>query len=402
MLKDLLFAGMHAALSFIKPRTNAHTRSFVKDTGGFLKGVCHPPDGRMDELKEANIQCVRFDVCRPLDENGQETASYIAFKERARRYRDAGYRVMAVTPFPGHYSPEPFTPSDPAWREIITRDILYLAKDLQGLVAAFQVSNEMQVEHFRFPLTEDMSIEFLAIQLEALYPARGKIKVGFNLQNFTMVSYLRKMRPWVKYCDYIGLDLYLGCFETFFKEITAYDFITRFIWSYTRKPVCVNEFGYIGKGAAKSPEEKKAILQQYEAESEEEARADIRRFIDRLPDQFRHYLLVSVENPSDEELGRRLFSGELKNHLYRELPADMRLTHYAHTSEDQARFMTDVIRRLRRLPFVVGAFVYCYSDAPVCGYCGQADCPVETGWGLIDVNGNRKPSWYAVRDAFRT
>lgn len=402
MLKDLMFAGMHAALSYITPGSNANAKALYQDLGDFCKGVCHPLDERIHELRDANIGWVRFDINgRPLDETGNETPGYRAFKERARLYRDAGYRIMAVTPFPQEYSQLPFSPTSPEYREKIIGDIRYLAADLQELVSVFQIANEMQVEHFRFPLSVEESIDFLGIQLEALSDTKGRIKVGFNLQDFSMVSYLRKMRPYIQYCDYIGLDLYLGCFETMTKDLYWYDFILRFIWHYTKKPVWVAEFGYMGAGVPKTDTQKQAILQSYGADSEAEASANIRNFVRQLPPQFRDHLLHRVEHKTDEELAHKLFHTELRNHLYRELPSDVRLRHYAHTREDQARFITDTIRRFRRLPFVCGAFVYCYSDSPECFICGQSDCPVETGWGLVDVKGQRKPAWYAVRDAFR-
>mgnify|MGYP003317637775 CR=1 FL=1 len=33
-------------------------------------------------------------------------------------------------------------------------------------------------------------------------------------------------------------------------------------------------------------------------------------------------------------------------------------------------------------------FIYCYQDSDKCYVCGQADCPVETKWGLVDAQGN--------------
>lgn len=401
MLKDMLFAGLYAAISFLMPQQDREIRAFLKDTDGFAKGICHPADNRTDELKKANIGWVRFDICRPLDDDGRETEGYLAFKRRARLYRDAGFRIMGVTPCPGSYSSAPFSPESSPYRERILKDIRYLAEDLQGLVSAFQVANEMQVEHFRFPLSEEESVSFLGIQLEALADVKKTIKVGFNLQNFTLFSYLRKMRPFLRYCDYVGLDLYLGCFESLTKELYVYDFVTRFIRGYAGKPVWIAEFGYISTGQPKSEAEKREILRRYGAESEEEARRDIRAFIQRLPERFCDHLMNHIEYNSDEELADKLFGTELKNHLYCELPSGVRLKRYEHSPEDQARFMRDAIRRFRRLPFVCGAFVYCCSDSPRCYICGQEDCPVETAWGLIDNQGRKKPAWYAVKDAFR-
>ena len=100
-------------------------------------------------------------------------------------------------------------------------------------------------------------------------------------------------------------------------------------------------------------------------------------------------------------MANKLFDTELASHLYRELQGGYQLNKYRHTIEDQARFFTDTIARLKKLDFLCGAIVYCYSDSDACYICGQSDCPVETGWGLIDLNGNPKPAYYAVQEAFK-
>ena len=41
-----------------------------------------------------------------------------------------------------------------------------------------------------------------------------------------------------------------------------------------------------------------------------------------------------------------------------------------------------------------------WNDSAQCYICGQADCPVETGWGIIDGEGQAKPSYYTVQKAF--
>ena len=110
-------------------------------------------------------------------------------------------------------------------------------------------------------------------------------------------------------------------------------------------------------------------------------------------------LLIKTRLSEVIQIAQKLFGSDLRNHLYCEIPDDVRLRRYPHTLVGQAHFMRDVIRKFRRQPFVCGAMVYCYSDCLAC-YCGQPDCPVENLWGLVDLNGQRKPAWYAVRDAF--
>ena len=66
----------------------------------------------------------------------------------------------------------------------------------------------------------------------------------------------------------------------------------------------------------------------------------------------------------------------------------------------QAKFYTDLIPRLKSLDFCIGAFIYMWDDSDHCYVCGQKDCPVETGWGIVDGEGNLKPAYYAVQKAF--
>lgn len=400
MIKALLTTGVHAALSFLRPPSNRATSRFFQKSGGFCAGVCHPLDHRLEEMHQANIQWVRFDIIgRPLDAAGMETEDYLQFKARAKYYHDAGFRVMAVTPFPSVYATQPYSPSDPIFREALIQDIQYMAQDLQTIVDAFQIANELQLPRFRHPLTMEQSVEFLAIQLEALESCKGRILVGFNLQDFTMVSYLQAMKPFVSHCDYIGLDLYLGCFESVFKELWIYDLVLRFIWNMTRKPVWLTEFGYLGGGEPKTPAERNQILNKYGFADEDAAKRGIHQLLDRLPSAFSNYLRNCTESNTEDEIAQKLFGTDLRNHLYREIPEDVRLRKYPHNPEGQAQFMRDAIRKFRKLPFVCGAMVYCYSDCQAC-YCGQPDCPVENLWGLVDLQGERKPAWYAVRDAF--
>ena len=73
---------------------------------------------------------------------------------------------------------------------------------------------------------------------------------------------------------------------------------------------------------------------------------------------------------------------------------------YEHSPEGQAKFYADLIPKLKNCGFVIGAFLYMWNDSEHCYVCGQSDCPVETGWGIVDGEGNPKPAYYAVRDAF--
>lgn len=198
------------------------------DLEGFCKGVCHPLDEKIDELQEANVEWVRFDVGgQTLDKKGQETQGYVEFK---KRYRDVEYRILVMSPFP--YRNMQRHPLIRSIQSITSRSqqIPAIWHRICRVISIFQIVNEMLVEHFRFLLSTEQSYVCLGIQLEALQKVKGSIKTGFIFQSFTMVLYLRRIKPYFAYCDYIGLDLYIGCFESLLKDICFYDFIIRFIW----------------------------------------------------------------------------------------------------------------------------------------------------------------------------
>lgn len=386
--------------SYLKPTYSDSIPEFLEKTGGVVKGVCHPSQN-YEQIKEANIEWIRIDLPTiPYDESGNATLIYNYYKNYMKSYADNGIKVMAITPYPYEYIAYGYDPRTPEGKEKIREFAEFYVKDLQGIVSAIQVTNEMGVEHFTAPLTLEEAAEFVGIQLEAMQKDKGNIVVGFNLSNTTMYNFCSLMKPYLDYCDYVGIDIYLGCFESIFKHLFIYDLLLRFVWNYTGKPVMVNEFGYIGYGETKTAEEKTKILQSYGFNSEAEAKADIRTFISRLPSDFQQYLTTLDAYGDDTAIGNRIFDTEIANHVYRELHKGYRLADYPHTPDGQAKCLKDSIEHFKNLDFVCGAFVYCYSDSDKCYICGQSDCPVETGWGLVDGQGNPKPSYYAVQEAF--
>lgn len=389
----------YALSSFVKKSTNPEVDALLAKTQGFVKGVCHPNEN-YPQIAAANIEWVRFDITSlPYDADGNPSESYQRFKERARGYAERGFKVMAITPYPEVYIEAGLDPRDAANDAKIEEYARFFATDLQGIVSAFQITNEMGIEHFTLPLTLEEAGRFIGIQLRAMFPVRGDIIIGYNCAGFTMYTLNAVMQPYFDYCDYIALDLYLGCFEDMFKELWIYDAILRFMWSYSGKPILVNEFGYMGAGDIKTDEQKQAILRQYGAENEQQARENIVEFVNKLPPKFRDHML-SLDCKTDAELADKLFNTELANHLYLEIQGGYQLNDYRHTWEDQGRFFTDTLKRFEKLDFVCGAFVYCYSDSGACYICGQNNCPVETGWGLVDCDGNPKPAYYTVQGAF--
>ncbi len=367
--------------------------------GGFMKGVCHA-DPDYETIKDANIEWTRKDIPFPYNADGTIRQRYLDWKAEMKGYADNGIKVFAITPYPDDYIEYGLDPRDPASREGIQEIAKFYLKDLEGIVGAIQVTNEMGIDRFTKPLTLDEAAEFIGMQLEAMYPVRGDIIIGYNLGGLAIISLPFKMQKYHKYCDYVGLDMYLGSFEDISHDINHYLVILGFVRKVTGKPIIMCEFGYIGYGEPKSEAEKKAVLQQYGFDSEEAATADMDTFISRLPEDMKEEILELYPDYTAEEYAQILFEGEYKNHLYTSLPEGYGLNGYTHTPEGQAKFYKDLIPKIMAKDYCVGAVIYCWGDSEACYVCGQAECPVETGWGLVDNDGNPKPAYYAVKEAF--
>ena len=292
--------------------------------------------------------------------------------------------------------------------------IRYFTTDLQDLVSAFQVMNEQTEMIFRQPLTMKESADLTILTLKVMNRFKGNAVVGYNLSANNFSQYLDYLDGYHEYSDYIGVDIYLGCFETMthnlgFLPATGWTWL---IWETTGRAVVMTEFGYIGEGEAKSDEEKLEILRDYGAqgetltEAEAWAKANITEFIENenFPVGLRNYLRAQFDN--ETAIASALFGGagvavDYSSHLYRALAENISTNGYPHTPEGQAKFFTDYFEKVvYPCDYICGAILYCLNDAERCGYCLQEDCPVETRWGLLTVDGEKKPSFYAIKAAF--
>ncbi len=366
--------------------------------GGYMKGICHA-DPDYDLLHEANIGWIRDDIPFPYNEDGSLSKSYLSWKAEMKEFADNGMKIMAITPYPDDYIAYGLDPREPEDVQGIQDIARFFVEDLGDLVGAFQVTNEMGIDRFTYPLTMDEAYYFVGMQLEAMNDVKGDILVGYNLAGLAIATMPFGMMEYHKYCDYVGVDMYMGCFENLLKNADQFITILSFVRKVTGKPIILCEFGYIGLGEQKTRAEKDALLQQYGYANEAEAAADIDNFISKLPpdlaDEFDKYADESPEYRADQ-----MFNGEYANHFYTELQAGFGLYDFPHTPEGQAEFFSYIIPKIMSLDFVIGSFVYCWHDSGDCYVCGQAECPVETKWGLVDGEGNPKPSFYAVKEAF--
>ena len=395
----LKYFAFHWIASYCKPLRSPAVEEAQRKLGcNFVKGICHPSEDYA-KVRGAGVEWNRADIEFPFDAQGNIRQEYIDWKEKARRYKENGIRVMVVTPYPRTYIEHGVDPRTPEGEARVREIALFLLDDLKDIADIWQITNEMGIPNFIKPLTMREAVRFIGVQLEAMYPHRGDALIGYN-STFPGCDLHGMMRPWLQYCDYVGIDIYVGCFVGFACWLRLFDAVLRYLWSMTGKPILLAEFGYISAGAPKSQEEKQAILQRYGVSSEKEAKANADQFMAKLKDISPKMHTRAANNASGRPVDF-LFSPMYRNHFYSELPKRTVIKKYPHTPEGQAGFYRDIFPRLAELPFMLGAFIYKWNDRQGgCGHCGQEGCPTETRWGIVDGEHSEKPSYYAVRDAW--
>lgn len=152
---------------------------------------------------------------------------------------------------------------------------------MKDLCNAFQIANEIGIPRFTLPFSVKEGAEFIGICAKAMAPFKGDFPIGYNCAD-PQVDLNIYLKPWMEYFDFVGIDIYMGCF--FFGTIWMFDALLRFLWSFTGKPIILCEFGYISGGAPRTKKEKLDIIRSYGAKSKKEAIANIDAFLDAMPE----------------------------------------------------------------------------------------------------------------------
>ena len=364
--------------------------------GRFIAGVCHARE-KLDCIAAANIRWNREDVPFPFQPGrfGELTPAYIAYRDKVRRCAARGLNTMCVTPYPKAFAQFGVDPASAEGLAVVEETLRWMAADLKAAgLRGYQITNELNVFHFRVSLTMEQVPAFLIAGIRGVHAGDPDAILGYNSAGVgpEVQAMIEQVRPYHDLVDYMGVDSYRGTWsdgepDDILGEIDA-------TYNAVGLPVLVQEFGFSSAGEIYTPEEALAYVRSTGFDSLEAVYENPEAFLERIP-----YALAKrvLESPRQEWAKNAL--GYMP-HLLRKWPGGSKK--YRHTAEGQAAFLDEALGKILAHPHVCGAFVYSWSDPDVCFNCRYPNCPCETAWGITTPDEEPKPAYYAVQKHFAT
>src|SRR5208283_1338824 len=180
-------------------------------------------------IKDAGIGWVRLGFEFPFEDKigGKLSDKFLKKLDEARKVKTFGLRIVGVTPLAGIMAYEEkdkktaWRPHIPAWAGSIDSDNYYdtyekgceeLGRQTKGLVEMWQVSNEMDIDVFRGPLSVEQAERFMIAGARGLKKGNPEAKADINpagLEGGERIFrdiYSKPDNPF----DYAGIDGYFG------------------------------------------------------------------------------------------------------------------------------------------------------------------------------------------------
>ncbi|MDR1733506.1 MAG: hypothetical protein LBR73_01280 [Oscillospiraceae bacterium] len=383
---------------FIKKRTPVTQRPRDLNGGEQIHGICHGSEEHdYDKLRKAGIQWLRLDCGQPCTPEGEPTPEWENTKKRFLEFKAEGFKILMVTCFPDgllHKGYDPRTPKGEAYCRTIAR---FYITEAQGVVDAIQIGNELSIARFNGGIGLQAACNFIGVFAEEMGPLKGDILLGYNCIGPQADMHVL-LKPWRKYLDYVGLDIYIGSFFAQGCYMWVHNLVAALLYSLTGLPVILTETGYLSEGQPKTKAQKLEILRSYGFESEKELHDNPEKFLSQFNEVGVRY--VRRMSSHSESVGDFLLSFDFINHIYKQLPPKTFIKGCPHTPEGQAEFFRRLLPSLAKMDCVAGTFIYHWADGKGACLCGQYDCPIENFWGILDADRNPKPAYYAIGEAW--
>ena len=325
-------------------------------------GVVPMPDPDFKLLHEAGVEWVRLRFLFPYVDHmgGQWNKIFLQNMEVAKRFHENGFKIMGMSfrcgikTYDNIVGFRLWKPSTPEWVgshesdeyyenvKIACRDIGRMTADM---VDIFQVSNEMDIEPFRGPLSKEQAARYLRAAATGLKEGNPKAKTSINPASpYGDGEWLlkelygnNKDGLW----DYSGIDGYFGGTEPGSPE--DYKKLIDRVYELTKTPVIMHEWGYSSIGGVPDP---------------------------------------NVKSVCEEGNWMNAWKNE-------------------HSEQEQGEYIDTAMKIFAEHPNLAGEFFFCWSDPPVCFSCGKPKCPRECGWGVIDPDGIPKKSYGYLQNAIK-
>ncbi len=332
-----------------------------------IVGISAPlkPDYKL--IKEAGIEWLRVGFGFPYEDriHGGYSERFKNGLKKALNLRDMGFRLLGTSPGPGsmRYDEKAkatiWKPGVPEWAgkpgsdgyyQVLEEACAEIAGKTRELVQLWQVANEPDIDIFRGPLSDGEMVRFLLTAARGIKRGNPEAKTGINLGFIT--DYSRWLMKEI-YCipdspfDYIGIDGYFGSWQPGGPQDWLW-YIDE-VYEITKRPVLINEWGY-------------STLQSSPITDD--------------PERKKHYNQIVCRNKAWNRVWKK-----------------------EHSPGEQAEYIRECMEIFAEHPHVMGEFFFRWDDTPTCWQCGQPDCPAECAWGIVDVNGNPKPGYYALKKA---
>jgi len=316
-------------------------------------------------IQKAGIGWVREDAPFPFVDHvgGELTQEYVKVRETYRAWKGKGMNIMGVTPLPGIGTRKKGAdgvlgivwkdfipawagkPGSPEYRSTYEKACAFLASDLKGVVGAWQIMNELDIEQFAGPLNPRQACELVEAGARGLKGSDPSLVVGHNPAGADKAYFFfgRLFGRPDRLLDYCGIDGYYGSWagggpENWTRRIAE-------LHELTGAKVLVNEWGFASAGGVMSDADRKSGLP----------------------------------------------ACQLKKWPHTWGPG--------HTPGGQAEFVVASFKSfLSKRNALLGLFFYRWEDQESCWQCGSPDCPCETAWGLVDLKGKPKPAYHAFQE----
>jgi hypothetical protein len=339
----------------------------------------------IDDLRRLGVTGIRTNDRQLVDGRGVDQRVVERFRSQWEPFVDAGFRLQLVSPFPGDLTATPY--DDPGWRNAWRAIGEDLGRSLGDLVDQWQVGNELNLWQFRAPLpTVSEAATFVEALGTGLRAAGHASTLGIN--TFGIDGGARELCDRLYDgnveidLDFIGLDAYFGSWVAGGPSnwTTAVDQA----WELGRgRPVAVCEIGYPSRGGVSDPSELDALLTELGYTDAASVERDRGRLLARIPPRLARSLevLPAASWPDDFE--------DAMCHVLQKWRYSMDAG--PQTAEKQAAYFRESLPILFSDPRVSDIWLFIYKDLGECWTCGVADCPLETSWGFVEMDGRPKP-----------